>query len=396
MASSSASPESDNPPDTDILLMEPEEAAAARHAAARLNRALRRQVPRGRITRSAASSPPRRWPNAALAAAQARLRPALCRLALRQLPHPARGLSRVPPRRLRHARAHRDAARRAEPQHRVSTSPTRAHPRPSPERCSSATSPTTSTTAMHRWPSAALRPSPSTRTSSASCSATPTSASSSTSPPSRRPRSSSSASSSPTRHATSTAYTTFSSASATSHAPSWRCAATRLPRSPRPRRSSSSAPGAYLSSCFPAKSASIAVEDAARVRDALGVPLPPGLPTAFLEASPDALLDIVRRYARTHGPFTTVEIAQRYSLPKPAVESDPAASRRSWPRDGRRLSSRRPEPRVDRRRSPAHDPSQVTRQAPQGDRASRTEHARSTLHALARRDRASKRTRCAA
>jgi ATP-dependent Lhr-like helicase len=65
----------------------------------------------------------------------------------------------------------------------------------------------------------------------------------------------------------------------------------------------------------------IAVEDAARVRDALGVPLPPGLPTAFLEASPDALLDIVRRYARTHGPFTTVEIAQRYSLPKPAVES---------------------------------------------------------------------------
>jgi ATP-dependent helicase Lhr and Lhr-like helicase len=65
----------------------------------------------------------------------------------------------------------------------------------------------------------------------------------------------------------------------------------------------------------------IAVEDAARVRDALGVPLPPGLPTAFLEPSPEALLDIVRRYARTHGPFTTVDIAQRYSLPKPAVES---------------------------------------------------------------------------
>jgi ATP-dependent Lhr-like helicase len=65
----------------------------------------------------------------------------------------------------------------------------------------------------------------------------------------------------------------------------------------------------------------IAVEDAARVRDALGVPLPPGLPTAFLEASADALLDIVRRYARTHGPFTTIEIAERYSLPKQAVES---------------------------------------------------------------------------
>ena len=49
----------------------------------------------------------------------------------------------------------------------------------------------------------------------------------------------------------------------------------------------------------------IAVEDAARYRDALGVPLPPGLPSAFLEQVPDALLDLVRRYARTHGPFTT-------------------------------------------------------------------------------------------
>jgi ATP-dependent Lhr-like helicase len=65
----------------------------------------------------------------------------------------------------------------------------------------------------------------------------------------------------------------------------------------------------------------IAVEDAGRVRDALGVPLPPGLPTAFLEAVPDALLDIVRRYARTHGPFTTVEVAKRYAAPKQSVET---------------------------------------------------------------------------
>jgi len=65
----------------------------------------------------------------------------------------------------------------------------------------------------------------------------------------------------------------------------------------------------------------IAVEDAARVRDALGVPLPPGLPSAFLEAAPDALVDIVRRFARTHGPFTTSEIANRYALPKAQVEA---------------------------------------------------------------------------
>jgi ATP-dependent Lhr-like helicase len=65
----------------------------------------------------------------------------------------------------------------------------------------------------------------------------------------------------------------------------------------------------------------IAVEDVARFRDALGVPLPPGLPSAFLEPVPDALLDIIRRYARTHGPFTTNDLANRYQLPKPSVES---------------------------------------------------------------------------
>ena len=52
----------------------------------------------------------------------------------------------------------------------------------------------------------------------------------------------------------------------------------------------------------------IAVEDAARYRDALGVPLPPGLPAAFLEPVPEAVLDLVRRYARTHGPFTAARM----------------------------------------------------------------------------------------
>lgn len=65
----------------------------------------------------------------------------------------------------------------------------------------------------------------------------------------------------------------------------------------------------------------IAVEDAARYRDALGIPLPPGLPTAFLEKSQDALLDLIRRYARTHGPFTTPEVAKRFALPEPLVEA---------------------------------------------------------------------------
>jgi ATP-dependent Lhr-like helicase len=58
----------------------------------------------------------------------------------------------------------------------------------------------------------------------------------------------------------------------------------------------------------------IPVEYAARYRDALGVPLPPGLPDALLEPSRDAALDLARRYARTHGPFTTAEFADRYAL----------------------------------------------------------------------------------
>ncbi len=65
----------------------------------------------------------------------------------------------------------------------------------------------------------------------------------------------------------------------------------------------------------------IAVEDAGRYRDALGVPLPPGLPSAFQVAVPDAVLDLLRRYARTHGPFTTAEIADRFGLALETAES---------------------------------------------------------------------------
>jgi ATP-dependent helicase Lhr and Lhr-like helicase len=65
----------------------------------------------------------------------------------------------------------------------------------------------------------------------------------------------------------------------------------------------------------------IAVEDAARYRDALGLPLPPGLPSAFLQEVPDAVVDLIRRFARTHGPFTTHEAAMRYDLPTDSVEA---------------------------------------------------------------------------
>ncbi len=64
----------------------------------------------------------------------------------------------------------------------------------------------------------------------------------------------------------------------------------------------------------------IPVEYASRYRDALGTPLPPGLADVFLEESDDPLLEILRRYARTHGPFTTADVAARYGLPAATAE----------------------------------------------------------------------------
>ena len=57
-----------------------------------------------------------------------------------------------------------------------------------------------------------------------------------------------------------------------------------------------------------------AIEDAGRLRDALGVPLPVGVPEAFTEPVTDPLGDLMARYARTHGPFTADAVAGRYGL----------------------------------------------------------------------------------
>ncbi|THA24178.1 DEAD/DEAH box helicase [Streptomyces sp. RKND-216] len=57
-----------------------------------------------------------------------------------------------------------------------------------------------------------------------------------------------------------------------------------------------------------------AVEDAGRLRDALGAALPVGVPEAFTEPVPDPLSDLLSRYARTHGPFTSTEAAARFGL----------------------------------------------------------------------------------
>jgi ATP-dependent Lhr-like helicase len=57
-----------------------------------------------------------------------------------------------------------------------------------------------------------------------------------------------------------------------------------------------------------------AIEDAGRLRDALGVPLPVGVPEAFTEPVADPLGDLMARYARTHAPFTARETAEHFGL----------------------------------------------------------------------------------
>jgi ATP-dependent helicase Lhr and Lhr-like helicase len=87
----------------------------------------------------------------------------------------------------------------------------------------------------------------------------------------------------------------------------------------------------------------VAAEDAGLYRDALGVPPPGGLPETFLEDHPDAMRALVRRYARTHGPFPTAQLASRYGVdPTPALreleregalvrgELLPGGSEREW------------------------------------------------------------------
>ena len=63
-----------------------------------------------------------------------------------------------------------------------------------------------------------------------------------------------------------------------------------------------------------------AAEDAGKLRDALGLLPPPGLPDAFLEPHSDPLVEVLSRYARHRGPFTTAAIAERYRISTATVQ----------------------------------------------------------------------------
>ncbi len=68
-----------------------------------------------------------------------------------------------------------------------------------------------------------------------------------------------------------------------------------------------------------------AAEDAARYRDAFGCSLPLGLPMAFTDPVPRPLEEIVGRYARTHGPFLTADVAARFAAPSERIAGALAA-----------------------------------------------------------------------
>ncbi|WP_018156368.1 ATP-dependent helicase [Demetria terragena] len=63
------------------------------------------------------------------------------------------------------------------------------------------------------------------------------------------------------------------------------------------------------------------VEDAARLRDALGTALPVGLPAVFLEPVEDPLGDLLHRYARNHGPFDEPTVAAELGLGQAIVSA---------------------------------------------------------------------------
>jgi ATP-dependent helicase Lhr and Lhr-like helicase len=62
-------------------------------------------------------------------------------------------------------------------------------------------------------------------------------------------------------------------------------------------------------------------EDISRLRDGLGIPVPPGVAATFTEVAAHPIDDLVLRWARTHGPFVVQSLAERYGLGRAVVES---------------------------------------------------------------------------
>ncbi|HEY4793926.1 MAG TPA: crosslink repair DNA glycosylase YcaQ family protein, partial [Mycobacterium sp.] len=82
--------------------------------------------------------------------------------------------------------------------------------------------------------------------------------------------------------------------------------------------------GGWLEALFAAKRALpvsfagrswwVAIEDIGRLRDGVGVAVPVGVPASFTETVADPLGELLGRFARTHAPFTTADVAARFGL----------------------------------------------------------------------------------
>ena len=268
----------------------------------------------------AAAPPPSRPAHAVVAAAPEGRRPARRRRQVPDVPDPARGHARVRQRRVRPAGAARGAAATSAAARCASSPSTRPGPRRWRSRCCSAGSPSTCTRATRRWPSGGPPPSPSTATCCATCSAPRSCASCSTRRCSPTSSSSSSCSSTGGGPATSTRCTTWCAASVRSRWPSSTPAPSPASTSPPPstRWCASGGPSGW---CCPAPTTEriAAAEDAARLRDALGVALPdrpahrvhrPGRRSRSTTSSPAS--------PAPTGPFLTEQVA----WPRSGVPAD--------------------------------------------------------------------------
>ena len=289
------------------------------HRRARRLGAVRRALSRERLARAA---DPARVPgqtHAAVAAAPEGAEPARGRAPLRRLPDRAGDLPRVPARRARRARPGGRCCARCTRARSRSWRSRRRRPRRLPPRCCSTTSRRTCTRATRRAPSAARPRCRSTATCCASCSARRSCASCSTPTRWRASRTTCSTARRSRARPAATACTTCCATSATSTpqeiaarvfegvdagAAAGRAASANAARSACASAASSATwpptrPGCTATRCRRAP--------------------PGGLPEAFLADVPDALRVLVARYARTHGPFTTEELRERYGVDASAV-----------------------------------------------------------------------------
>ena len=152
-------PEGDAPLDgiEALLFPEPEEVEDLVVGQVGVVGAVRQPVPRERGAGAAPAAPPARDPDAALAAAPARRRPAGGRQPLRQLPDPRRDLPRVPARTSSTCRRCASSWPASRGARSPSTASRRRGHRRSRAACCSTTSPPTCTRATRRWPSGGRR-----------------------------------------------------------------------------------------------------------------------------------------------------------------------------------------------------------------------------------------------